>query len=103
MYIMDYTRTDLIKTLVNNNVNINFNTNHIETGETLFLWSIRKNKTELIDLIPKNQIYLATDFIQDLISMNKKVTSYSLMDYWLDIGSHSDFERAQKDIKSRSF
>ena len=60
-------------------------------------------KTELIDLIPKNQIYLATDFIQDLISMNKKVTSYSLMDYWLDIGSHSDFERAQKDIKSRSF
>jgi dTDP-glucose pyrophosphorylase len=60
-------------------------------------------KTELIDLIPKNQNYLATDFIQDLIEMNKKVISYSLMDYWLDIGNHSDFERAQKDLKNRSF
>lgn len=60
-------------------------------------------KTELIDLIPKNQNYLATDFIQDLIEINKKVISYSLMDYWLDIGSHSDFERAQKDLKNKSF
>ncbi len=60
-------------------------------------------KTELIDLIPKNQNYLATDYIQDLIEMNKKVISYSLMDYWLDIGSHSDFERAQKDLKNKSF
>lgn len=60
-------------------------------------------KTELIDLIPKNQNYLATDFIQDLIEVNKKVISYSLMDYWLDIGSHSDFQQAQKDLKNKSF
>jgi len=57
-------------------------------------------KTELIDLIPKNQNYLATEFLEELITKNKKVISYSLMDYWLDIGNHSDFERAQNDLKA---
>jgi NDP-sugar pyrophosphorylase family protein len=59
-------------------------------------------KSELIDLIPKNQIFLATEFIEKLIALNKKVISYSLYDYWLDIGSHSDFERAQKDLNNKS-
>jgi dTDP-glucose pyrophosphorylase len=56
-------------------------------------------KSELIEKIPKGQTYLATEFIDDLIAQDKKVISYSLYDYWLDIGSHSDFQKAQTDVK----
>jgi len=56
-------------------------------------------KSELIEKIPKGKTYLATEFIDDLIAQDKKVISYSLYDYWLDIGSHSDFQKAQTDVK----
>ncbi len=56
-------------------------------------------KSELIEKIPEGKTYLATEFIDDLIADDKKVISYSLYDYWLDIGSHSDFKKAQTDVK----
>ena len=56
-------------------------------------------KRELLSKIPKNQFYNATDFMKMIIGEKKKVTSFSLLDYWLDIGSPEDFERAQNDIK----
>jgi len=56
-----------------------------------------------LDLIPKNTFFNATDLIEKLISENKKVISYSLTGYWLDIGKHEDYKKALKDVNNISF
>jgi dTDP-glucose pyrophosphorylase len=53
----------------------------------------------IIDLIPKNTHYNATDLLALLIKKGAKVISYPLPGYWLDIGNHEDFKKAQEDIK----
>ena len=53
--------------------------------------------------IPKNSFYNATDLIEKLLSLNKKVVSFSLDGYWLDVGKHEDFEKAQNDINTIKF
>lgn len=60
-------------------------------------------KREVIDQIPKNSFYDTTDLMEVLIGEGKKVLSYPLSGYWLDIGRPEDFEKAQKDIKSIKF
>ena len=56
-------------------------------------------KKELLALIPDGEFYDVTDLIDRLLELNKKVTSFPIMGYWLDIGKHEDFEKAQEDIK----
>lgn len=56
-------------------------------------------KKGVIDLIPKNQAFNATDLMEQLIEQGKKVVAYPLVGYWLDIGKHEDFQKAQQDIK----
>ena len=56
-----------------------------------------------LDLIPKNTFFNATDLIEKLIAKNKKVISYSLSGYWLDIGKHEDYKKALKDVNNISF
>jgi NDP-sugar pyrophosphorylase family protein len=60
-------------------------------------------KKEVLDLIPKNQVFNATDFMEKLIEHGKKVVAYPLVSYWLDIGKHEDFQKAQQDIKNIKF
>ncbi len=60
-------------------------------------------KKEVINHIPKNAFYNATDLMEQLISINKKVIFYPLLGYWLDIGKHEDFKKAQEDIKHIRF
>ncbi|MBO6587229.1 MAG: nucleotidyltransferase family protein [Gracilimonas sp.] len=60
-------------------------------------------KREVTDRIPKNSFYDTTDLMEELIADGKKVLSYPLSGYWLDIGKHEDFEKAQEDIKSIKF
>lgn len=60
-------------------------------------------KRKLLNYIPKKTFFNATDFIKLLIEKNKKVISYPLSCYWLDIGKHDDFEKAQSDIKQIKF
>ena len=60
-------------------------------------------KKEALDCIPKDEFFNATDLIEYLINENKKVISYPLVGYWLDIGKHEDFEKAQKDINQIKF
>lgn len=57
-------------------------------------------KKGLIDLIPADTPFDATDFMDTLINMGKKVFSYPLRGYWLDIGKHEDFKKAEEEIKS---
>ena len=60
-------------------------------------------KRSLIDLIPQNEFYNATDLMEVLINSGRKLISYPLLSYWLDIGKHDDFEKAQEDIKHIKF
>lgn len=60
-------------------------------------------KKEMIKKIPKNEFYNATDLMDQLIQIGKKVVAYPLMGYWLDIGKHEDYKKAQEDIKHINF
>jgi NDP-sugar pyrophosphorylase family protein len=60
-------------------------------------------KREMLQFIPKNKFYNATDLMEELIKNNLKVISYPFSGYWLDVGKHEDFEKAQTDIKHISF
>lgn len=54
---------------------------------------------EIIKSIPRAEKYNATDLMTDVINRGMKLVNYPLLDYWLDIGRHEDFERAQEDFK----
>lgn len=60
-------------------------------------------KKEVLDFIPKDEFFNATDLIELLISKNKKVISHAMSGYWLDVGKHEDYEKAQIDIKQLKF
>ena len=57
-------------------------------------------KKELLSLVPHNQFYNVTDLMESLIAEGKKLVSFPILGYWLDIGKHDDFIKAQEDIKS---
>jgi len=54
---------------------------------------------DLIDLIPPNCSFNATDLIEVLITKGKRVSSFPILGYWLDIGRPEDYMKAIKDIK----
>jgi dTDP-glucose pyrophosphorylase len=57
-------------------------------------------KKNILELIPYNSFYNATDLMKELIEENYKVISYPFLGYWLDIGKHEDFQKAQRDIQN---
>ena len=57
-------------------------------------------KKSLLNSIPKGMFYNATDLIESLIQNNKKVFSYPMLGYWLDIGNPEDYLKANNDIKN---
>lgn len=60
-------------------------------------------KRSSFDHLPKEEFFNATDLMEVLIKQGKKVYSYNLLGYWLDIGNPQDFEKAQNDIKNIKF
>lgn len=60
------------------------------------IYLIRK---ELLKLIPDNQFFNATDFMDCLISKGHKVIRYPISGYWIDIGQHDELERAKEIVK----
>ena len=49
----------------------------------------------LLDLIPDNTFFNATDFMNLLISQGKTVVRYPLVGYWVDIGNPEDYRKVQ--------
>jgi NDP-sugar pyrophosphorylase family protein len=41
--------------------------------------------------------------MEKLIQNNSKIISFPFTGYWLDIGRHEDFEKAQKEINTIDF
>ena len=55
-------------------------------------------KREILKYIPKNEFFNATDLMETVINTGHKLIHYPIRSYWLDIGKHEDFEKAQKDF-----
>lgn len=56
-------------------------------------------KRNLLKMIPEDQFFDITDLMDKVIEMNLKLITYPINGYWLDIGKHEDFKKAQEDIK----
>jgi dTDP-glucose pyrophosphorylase len=56
-------------------------------------------KKDMLNYLPKNAFYNATDLMEVLIHKSHKVISVPFNGYWLDIGRHEDYEKAQIDIR----
>jgi NDP-sugar pyrophosphorylase family protein len=39
-----------------------------------------------------------TDLIQELLLAEQPVVSFPIMEYWLDVGRHEDYQKAQEDV-----
>ena len=60
-------------------------------------------KKSMLKYIPENKFFNATDFMQKLLDENYKVVSIPFSGYWLDVGKHDDFKKANEDIKNFNF
>jgi NDP-sugar pyrophosphorylase family protein len=64
------------------------------------IYIIRK---QLFQLIPVQKHFNATDLIQISLDHKMKVVQFPFYGYWLDIGRHEDYRKAQEDIKHIRF
>lgn len=55
-------------------------------------------RKEVFETIPEG-FFNATDLMEALIRNGAKLVSYPLIEYWLDIGKHDDYIKANEDIK----
>jgi dTDP-glucose pyrophosphorylase len=60
-------------------------------------------KKSILNHIPENSFFNSTDLIETLIAKKFKVVSYPFSGYWLDVGKHEDYNKAQEDINNFNF
>lgn len=60
-------------------------------------------KRKLLDMIPKGEFYDITELMEKVLAMDHKLITYPINGYWLDIGKHEDFRKAQEDVKHIKF
>ncbi len=60
-------------------------------------------KRELLKMIPPDRSFNATDLIEEAINAGKKVVSYVMSGYWIDVGKPEDFKKAAEDVKHIKF
>jgi len=66
-------------------------------AQTLFVNAgIYVIEPEILDQQFKNTFYDMTDLINDSIASGKKVGSFPIHEYWIDIGRHEDLQQALK-------
>ncbi len=53
-------------------------------------------RPEIFNTIPDDTKYSMDTLIEDMLSNNLKIAKYDIKEYWLDIGTESDFKEAQK-------
>lgn len=54
---------------------------------------------QAIQDIPKNTFYDITDLIEKTIEAKEKVIQSPILGYWIDIGKHDDYQKAQEIVK----
>lgn len=55
---------------------------------------------EMIKYIPENEFFDITDVINSTLKDNKKVGSFPIREYWIDIGQKEDYYQANEDYKT---
>jgi NDP-sugar pyrophosphorylase family protein len=55
---------------------------------------------EVYQYIPAGKSFNMTDLIQWLIEAGRVVVSFPVREYWLDIGQHADYAKAQSDVEN---
>lgn len=55
-------------------------------------------KKQVLQMLPAGKFYNATDLMEEIIRRKGRVISYPMVGYWLDIGKHEDYNKAQIDI-----
>ena len=56
-------------------------------------------KKSMLDFIPKDSFFDITDLMDKILAMDRKLITFPINGYWLDIGKHEDYKKAQEDIK----
>jgi dTDP-glucose pyrophosphorylase len=54
---------------------------------------------DVCDLIPANTRYDMTQLIERLVAERRRVVSFPIREYWLDIGQSEDYEKAVADMR----
>jgi len=50
------------------------------------------------DYIPEGRPFDMTDLMQKLLDAGQPVIGFPIMEYWLDVGQHEDYQKAQEDV-----
>jgi NDP-sugar pyrophosphorylase family protein len=50
------------------------------------------------DSIPEGRTFDMTDLIQRLLDAGLPVVSFPIVEYWLDVGRHEDYQKVQEDV-----
>jgi dTDP-glucose pyrophosphorylase/CBS domain-containing protein len=58
---------------------------------------------KVFELIPNGVHFNMTDLIQRLLDSNHSVVGFPVIEYWLDIGQHADYEKGMDDMQSGRF
>ena len=53
--------------------------------------------------IPNGKPLDMTELIKCLIEGERSVVSFPIVEYWIDIGGHDDYEKAQEDVRNGGF
>lgn len=56
-------------------------------------------KRQMVDLIPTNEVFNATDLMNSIIDKGLKVVHYPIGGYWIDIGNKDEYKKAQEMAK----
>jgi len=52
----------------------------------------------VVDMIPRDRYFDAPELIRLLLDRGAHVAAYAIREYWLDVGRHPDFEKANRDV-----
>lgn len=56
-------------------------------------------KRNVLKYIPENAFFNATDLINELVKQQMKVVRFPITGYWIDIGQHSELDKAKDLVK----
>lgn len=56
-------------------------------------------KKKVLQFIPENKFFNATDLIEELVKRNMNIIRFPITGYWIDIGQHSELLKAEELVK----
>lgn len=68
--------------------------------KTKILAGVYVFKPEIFNFLPDNEFYGMDTLIETMIRRNENIAKYEILEYWLDIGQVSDYQKAQEVYKT---